>query len=103
MTPPVQHRPRVIWDGARALVRAARGPDFFDFSWRLRELLGQEMYSELIATHERLVAADLRTGGDRSATDLEAGKWRIRLEELLDARPELTHAIIELTGKGFEA
>jgi hypothetical protein len=103
MTPSVQHRPRVIWDGARAFVRAARGPGFLDFSWRVRDLLGQKIYAELAATHDRLVAADIRTGGDRSAGDLEAGRWRVRLDELLSERPELTGAVVDLTARGFES
>lgn len=97
MTSSVQHRPRVIWESARAFVRAARGPDFLDFGWRVRDRLGPEIYNELAATRDRLLAADLRTGGDRSASDLEAGRWRVRLEELLQAHPELTGALVELT------
>jgi hypothetical protein len=103
MTPSVQHQPRVVWDGARAFVRAALSPGFLDFSWRVRDLLGQEIHAELAASHDRLVAADIRTGGDRSAGDLEAARWRVRLEGLLRERPELTHAVVELTARGFES
>jgi hypothetical protein len=35
--------------------------------------------------------------GDRYVTDVEAGKWRVRLEELLRTRPELADAVQELT------
>lgn len=98
----VQHLPRVVWDGARAFTRATRGPGFFDFARAVRELLGQETYTALIATQERLVEADARTGGDRTATDVEAGKWRVRLDELLHARPDLTPAVVQLTARGFE-
>ncbi|AEV82411.1 hypothetical protein ACWT_1393 [Actinoplanes sp. SE50] len=99
----VLHQPRVAWDGALAMVRASRGRDFLDYSWRVRDLLGQPVYTELVATRDRLVAADFRTGGDRSTGDLEAGRWRVRLEELLHDRPELARAVVELTARAREA
>jgi hypothetical protein len=44
----------------------------------------------------------VETGGDRHAADVEAGKWRVRLEDLLRNRPDLVPAVIELTTEGFE-
>ncbi len=96
----VQHRPRVVWDGARVFVRATQAPGFFEFAWAVRESLGREMYDELIATHERLAVAAPGPGADRYAADLEAGRWRVRLDELLAARPELTPAVVEMTNRG---
>jgi hypothetical protein len=98
----VQHQPRIAWEGARAFVRAARSPGFFEFGWQVRELLGPEIYAQLDASREHLLASDIRTGGDRHAGDVEAGKWRWRLQDLLSTRPDLTGAVVELTGKGLE-
>ncbi|GIF04395.1 hypothetical protein [Actinoplanes siamensis] len=94
MTSPVVRQPRVVRDG----VRAASGPGF---AQRVRELPGPQTRAELAATRERLAAAWIRTGGDRSAGDLEAGRWRIRLEELLRARPDPNRAVVGLTARVF--
>ena len=98
----VQHQPRVAWDGARAFVRAAHSPGFFEFGWQVRELLGREVYEQLAVTRDHLLASDILTGGDRHASDVEAGKWRWRLQDLLSSRPDLSGAVVELTAKGFE-
>ncbi|WP_433828987.1 hypothetical protein ACQP2E_06715 [Actinoplanes sp. CA-015351] len=103
MSTHVTHQPRVIWDAARAFVRAASQPSHHEFASAAYHLLGPEIFEALLATHEYLVAEAARTGGDRSATDLEAGKWRIRLEELLRAHPELTDQVHELTITGRES
>ncbi len=68
------HQPRVAWDGARAFVQAAGSPHSEQFAAR----------------------------GDRYAADVESGKWRVRLEDLLRRKPELTEAVLELTGEAFE-
>lgn len=99
----VIHQPRVVWDGARALVHAAYAPDFIHFAGQVHDLLGPEIHAALIDTRERLLAESARTGGDRGVFDLEAGRWRVRLEELLRARPELSDALRELTARGFES
>ncbi|MBB2941874.1 hypothetical protein FB565_001578 [Actinoplanes lutulentus] len=103
MSTHVIHQPRVIWDAARAFVQAASGPSHHEFASAAYHRLGPEIFEALLATHDYLVAEAARTGGDRSATDLEAGKWRIRLEELLRAQPELTDQVRDLTSKGFES
>ncbi|MBG0565715.1 hypothetical protein [Actinoplanes aureus] len=98
----VIHQPRVVWDGARALVRAAYAPAFVEFAGQVHDLLGPEIHAALLDTRHRLLTESARTGGDRGVFDLEAGRWRVRLEELLHARPELSGAVQELTGRGLE-
>lgn len=98
MTATVVHQPRVIWEGARAFVRATMAPERYDeFARQVRDGLGQEMFEALQETDARIAENLRRTGGDRYVPDLEAGKWRIRLEELLRARPDLTPVVMELS------
>jgi hypothetical protein len=98
----VIHQPRVVWDGARAFVHAAFQPSFPPFAALVRDRLGPEIYTALVDTRDRLFAESARTGGDRGVFDLEAGRWRVRLEELLHARPDLSGTLRELTARGFE-
>jgi hypothetical protein len=98
--PTVIHQPRVAWDGARAIVRAAAGPRSEDFAAHLLARLGTEEYGAFADTRHRLLTALVQTGGDRHAGDVEAGKWRVRLEELLRTRPELTGAVQALIREG---
>jgi hypothetical protein len=100
--PTVIHQPRVAWDGARAIVRAAAGPRSEDFAARVLARLGSEAYGAFADTRHRLLTALVQTGGDRQAGDIESGKWRVRLEDLLRTRPELIDAVRELTAEGHE-
>ena len=93
----VLHHPRVAWDGARAFVRAATGQHYDDFGAHLLARLGSEAYGQFADTRQRLLTAMVETGGDRHVTDVEAGKWRVRLEDLLRTKPELSEAVRELT------
>ena len=95
--PTVIHQPRVAWDGARAFVRAAASPHAGAFADRLLDQLGGEAHIQFSDTRERLRTAFLATGGDRHAADLESGKWRVRLEELLRTRPDLADEVRDLT------
>jgi hypothetical protein len=89
MTRSVIHQPRVAWDGARAFVYAAGSPDYDAFAGRVFNELGIEIYGELSESRQRILTAFALTGGDRRAFDIELGRWRVRLEELLRDRPEL--------------
>ena len=93
----VTHQPRVAWDGARAFVRATQTPHYDDFAGHVLRRLGPEQYELLEDTRARIVDNYYRTGGDRFVTDVEAGKWRVRLEDLLRSRPDLTGTVLELT------
>ena len=96
------HQPRVAWDGARAFVRAAGSPHSERFAARVLSRLGSEVYGQFADTRQRLLTALVETGGDRHAADVEAGKWRVRLEDLLRQHPQLTAAVQDLTSEAFE-
>jgi hypothetical protein len=98
----VIHQPRLAWDGARAIVRAAGGAHYDGFADRVLQRLGSEVYGDFADTRQRLLTAFVETGGDQYAADVEAGKWRVRLEDLLRAKPELGDAILELTSEALE-
>lgn len=93
----VTHQPRVVWDAARAFVIMAETPYYGDFADQVYRRLGPQIHEALANTHDRLLENQVRTGGDRSAGDLERGAWRVRMEELLRARPDLTDVVVELT------
>jgi hypothetical protein len=98
----VIHQPRVAWDGARAIVRAAGSAHYEGFANHMLQRLGSGFYGDFADTRQRLLTAYVETGGDRYVADVEAGKWRVRLEDLLRERPELSVVILELTSEGFE-
>jgi hypothetical protein len=98
----VIHQPRVAWEGARAFVRAAGSHQSEAFAARVLSRLGSEIYGQFADTRQRLLTALVETGGDRHAGDVEAGKWRVRLEDLLQTRPDLTPAVVELTNEALE-
>jgi hypothetical protein len=102
MTQTVIHQPRIAWDGARAFVRAAGSPHAEAFAPHVLSKLGSEVYGQFADTRQRLLTALVETGGDRYASDVEAGKWRARLEDLLHFQPEMTDAVRALTAEALE-
>jgi hypothetical protein len=100
--PSVIHQPRVAWDGARAFVRAAGSPHSDTFAGHVLDRLGSEVYGQFADTRQRLLTALVETGGDRQASDVEAGKWRVRLEELLRPHPDLIPPVVALTNEALE-
>ncbi|MCU7729861.1 hypothetical protein ODJ79_39615 [Actinoplanes sp. KI2] len=102
MTQAYTHQPRVAWDGARAFVQAARSPHSDQFAARVLSRLGSEVYGQFADTRQRLLTALVETGGDRNVADIEAGKWRVRLEDLLRQQPALTSALQDLTDEALE-
>ena len=98
MTQSVVHQPRVAWEAARAFVRMAGGLDYEAFSGRVLSRLGTAVYGDLAETRQRLLAASVDSSdSDRFAADVEAGKWRVRLEDLLRNNPALIAPLQELT------
>ena len=96
------HQPRVAWDGARAFVQAAGSPHSEQFAARVLSRLGSEVYGQFADTRQRLLTALVETGGDRYAADVEAGKWRVRLEDLMREKPQLIGTVQDLTDEAFE-
>lgn len=97
MTPSVIHQPRVAWDGARAFMRAARDPGYESFAHLIHGWLGPEARAAFLESHDRIEEAERRLPGDQRATDVEAGRWRVRLEDMLRERPNLIDDVLELT------
>jgi hypothetical protein len=98
MTAPVVHRPRVAWDGALAFVRACE--DVTVFAWfkaEVWQLLGAAFYTMVSTSHVRLMTAE-----DERTHQMEAGIWRVRLNELLATRPDLTAPLLTLIGEVHE-
>ncbi|GAA3940414.1 hypothetical protein Aau02nite_59760 [Amorphoplanes auranticolor] len=90
MTQSVIHQPRVAWEAARAFVRTAAGPGYDAYAGWVLSRLGTEVYGELAATRRRLLEASVQSSdNDRFTADIEAGRWRVRLEDLLRNDPSL--------------
>ena len=102
MSQSVIHQPRVAWDAARAFVRVAAGPGYDAFAGRVLSRLGTDLYGELANTRQRLLSASVESSDDdRFTVDVEASKWRVRLEDLLRTRPDLVPAVQELTEAAY--
>jgi hypothetical protein len=97
MTQSVIHQPRVAWDAARAFVRAAGSRDFDRFASRVYREMGVEIYGQLSDTRHRLIMAEAEMPGDQYMADVEAGKWRVRLQDLMLERPEFIGLLQELS------
>jgi hypothetical protein len=98
----VVHQPRIAWEGARAFVRAAGSQNYEGFAAKVLAQLGSEFYGQFADSRQRLLTALVETGGDRYAGDVEAGKWRVRLDDLLRNRPDLTGTLQALTAEALE-
>lgn len=96
-TQTVVHQPRIAWEGARAFVRAAGSQNYEGFAARVLAELGSEFYGQFADSRQRLLTALVETGGDRYAGDVEAGKWRVRLEDLMRADPSRADTVRALT------
>jgi hypothetical protein len=92
MTSGVIHQPRVAWDAARALVEAAQAGStmYFWYHHEVQELLGPEYAGEFAVTRIRL-------GEEPDHSHVEAGKWRVRLEDVLRTQPHLAEDLNRLT------
>jgi hypothetical protein len=98
MTHSVIHQPRVAWEAARAFVRMAGSPGYYAYAGRVRSSLGTQMHAELAETRRRLFEAPAESSNsDRFTADVEAGKWRVRIEDLLRTNPSLVTPLQELT------
>ena len=94
MSAPILHRPRVAWDAALTVIAAAEAGDatFAWFAAEVERLLGTP-YAQALSDSRRLL-----WNADRpDVANVEAGKWRFRLDDVLAARPGLTAALHTLT------
>ncbi|WP_329007556.1 hypothetical protein OG271_17675 [Micromonospora rifamycinica] len=91
----VLHHPRVAWDMARLVVSAVPDDQLFDWlCTELGALFGPEQERSLRDTGQRL-RPWAHTTPDAAA--VEAGRWRVRLEDLLRGRPEAAESLRSLT------
>lgn len=97
MTPTIVHQPRVAWDAARAIIRATYAADFDAFADCVHDVLGPRLHDDLRATRGRVLTGLFGADGDQHVLNVEAGRWRVILEDLLRTRPDLTDAVRALT------
>jgi hypothetical protein len=89
----VVHHARVAWDFAQQAVAAAGDPTD-GFAWFLAQLgavLGPDHQRELLDTRDR-IARDFRP----DIRSVEIGRWRVRIEDMLRAEPDLAVLISAL-------
>jgi hypothetical protein len=86
------HVPRLAWDTARAIIQASADPAasaaFADW---LTAHAGPSHGRMLVETHRRL-----RAGAGFESVAVEAGLWRVRLDDLLHDHPDLTEPLTRL-------
>ena len=92
MTHVVAHRPRLAWDGARAIVATIEAGQDAWLAALVRDRLGPS-YAQAVADSRQRLAAN----SDAFLT--EAGLWRVRLDDLLGQRPDLAPQVAELTSQ----
>ncbi|WP_155368395.1 hypothetical protein [Catellatospora vulcania] len=90
----VRHQPRVAFGAATVLADVSAG-DAALFAWygdQLTVLLGPSYRRDLFTRRKELVSAP------RDITrDVEAGRWRVRFEDVLRTRPEVVESLHRLT------
>jgi hypothetical protein len=83
------NQPRLCWEGARVFARAAGSDDWCGWlADQLGRLFGTAYRQALLDSRARIV-----TGARPDAQAVEAGMWRVRLEDLLRAVPEAEVAL----------
>lgn len=89
---PTLHVPRVAWDGARVIVRACADRDWAVWfaNW-INAQAGPPFGQLVMQSRDRLAA-----GYGYEAAALEAGRWRVRLDDLLTRRPDLVEPLAEI-------
>jgi hypothetical protein len=86
------HQPRVAWDAARTFVAISESEAGFAWlSGEVRDLLGPA-YQEALAGTRRNLLRPVRA----DAREVEAGTWRVRLEDVLRNRPSLAEPLLTL-------
>jgi hypothetical protein len=90
----VIHIPRLAWDGARTLVEAAQSDVAFPAVAQRVAALLPGCWQPYVNTRNRILRPDRD-----DVVCLEAGVWRVRLEELLREFPQLADPVRELTAE----
>ncbi len=91
----VLHQPRVAFEAARTLVHISKATNEDLFSWygdQLAIVLGAAYVGKFHATRD-----ELRRSRRADIHSIEAGRWRVRLEDLLRTRAEVAESLRELT------
>ena len=91
----VLHQPRVAFDAARILIDLSGADDQALYEWygdQLAVVLGRSIQAELLTTRHELKRS-LRANG----RSIEAGKWRVRLEDVLRTRAGVAEGLHDLT------
>ncbi|NGM12059.1 hypothetical protein [Verrucosispora sioxanthis] len=89
----VIHHPRVAWDTARTLVGAVPDDERFrSIAGELERLLGGGVAQSLRETRDRL-----RSAPDDGRDLIEAGVWRVRIEDALRSHPDAVEPLRRLT------
>lgn len=93
MTSAVIHHPRVAWDAALTLVRAARADDATAAWCRdwVAELLGAERAAAFSTTRRRLTS----TATTLHEVRVQEGLWRVRIQDALSVRPDLAEPLLD--------
>lgn len=94
MTSGVVHQPRVAFDGAVALIRAAQAESTVAlwYADQLAALTTEQYAAEFWSTRNRL-------GEVPEAWTAETGKWRVRLQDAMAVRPALAAEFARLTAE----
>lgn len=97
MSQTIVHQPRVAWDGARAFVAATMSASYPWLSAEFGRLLGAGHQRQLAETRAMLMS-DVRP----DAIHVQAGIWRVRLDDLMRHRPDLTPGLEDLARQASE-
>jgi len=93
----VVHHPRLAWDAARLFAASLESEPVYGWlGGELGRVFGPAYAGALAESRARLWASERP-----DARQVEAGLWRARLDDLLDAHPELVPAVRDLIGAGL--
>ncbi len=88
----VLHRPRVAWESARVIVAAIEAGYQGWLAYEIGRRIDPDYYDSLLHSWQRIAS-------DPALAMAEAGLWRVRLEDLLNHRPETTEALMAIVAE----
>jgi hypothetical protein len=89
------HPRRIAWEGSRVFVSAANANAYWWLSDTVERHLGTSYQLKLSRTRLRLQSEAETTLSEVSKFS-EAGAWRVRLDELLDSRPDVAPLLSQI-------